>query len=136
MEVGQRIGPFEIERELGSGAMGTVYRARVTDTGQVVALKVIAFGLAGNESARKRFEREAAILKQLRHRHIVRLVATGQWRKTPFFAMEYVDGESLDRAQARRGRFSWEEVVRIGIQLCDALQHAHERGIIHRDIKP
>ena len=136
MLAGQKIGLFAIEKELGSGAMGTVYRARYTEDDRVVALKVIAFGLAGNDGALARFEREAGILKQLKHPNIVRLFATGKWRGTPFFAMEYVDGESLDRVMARRDRFTWQEVVTIGKQLCSALQHAHEKGIIHRDLKP
>src|SRR5205823_4921748 len=62
--------------------------------------------------------------------------ATGQYRKTPFIAMEFIDGEALDRILARRGRLSWEEVVAYAKQLCEALQYAHERGIIHRDLKP
>jgi serine/threonine-protein kinase len=139
MLVGQQIGPFEIEKELGSGAMGTVYRAKFHKDGEKVipiALKVIALGLLGNESAMARFEREANILKQLRHPNIVKLEATGHYRKTPFIAMEFVDGEALDRALGRRGRLSWEEVVAYGKQLCKALQYAHEKGIIHRDLKP
>lgn len=137
---GQQIGPFEIERELGSGAMGTVYRARFRNDkdGSVshVALKVIALGLMGNDGAMARFDRESAILKQLRHPHIVRLIATGRYKKTPFIAMEFVEGESLDRILLRRGRLPWEDVLGYGKQLCLALQHAHERGIIHRDLKP
>src|SRR5439155_12163804 len=59
-----------------------------------------------------------------------------RWNKTPFIAMEYVDGEPLDRALTRRGRLSWEEVIAYAKQLCDALQYAHDKGIIHRDLKP
>jgi predicted Ser/Thr protein kinase len=142
MLVGQTIGTgayrFEIEQELGSGAMGTVYRAKFFRDGKnyPVALKIVALGLLGNEGAMARFEREANILKQLKHEHIVRLYATGAYRKTPFIAMEFIDGEALDRALARRGRLSWEEVVAYGKQLCKALQYAHEKGIIHRDLKP
>ena len=138
MLIGQTIGPFHIEKELGSGAMGTVYRARFDNNGKVmaIALKVISLGLLGNDSAMARFEREAQILKQLRHPHIVRLLATGKYRNTPFIAMEYVDGEPMDRALQRRGRLSWDEVFGYGKQLCDALQHAHDKGIIHRDLKP
>ena len=95
MLAGQKIGPFEIEKELGSGAMGSVYRARYTEDDRLVALKVIAFGLAGSETALARFEREAEILKQLKHPNIVRRFATGRWRGTPFFAMEYIEGGSL-----------------------------------------
>ena len=138
MLIGQKIGPFHIDKELGSGAMGTVYRARFDNKGKVihVALKVVSLGLLGNDSAMARFDREANILKQLRHPHIVRLLATGKYRNTPFIAMEYVDGEPMDRALQRRGRMSWEEAFAYGKQLCEALQHAHDKGIIHRDLKP
>jgi serine/threonine-protein kinase len=146
MHVGQTFGPFEIEKELGSGAMGTVYRARFHQDGKeerTVALKVIAFGLSGNEQALARFEREANILKQLRHPNIVRLFASGRYKGTPFFAMEYVHGRSLDKIMLERqfaapgkAPFTWEEVVEMGKPLCAALQHAHEKGIIHRDLKP
>ena len=139
MQVGEKVGPFTVERELGSGAMGTVYRAiyeREDGRKAHVALKVVSFGLQNNEGAMARFDREAAILKQLRHPHIVRLIATGKYKKTPFIAMEFVDGEALDRVLQRRGRLGWEDVVSYGKQLCEALQHAHEKGIIHRDLKP
>ena len=138
MLIGQKIGPFHIEKELGSGAMGTVYRAQFDNNGKVssVALKVISLGLLGNDSAMARFEREAKILKQLRHAHIVRLLATGKYRNTPFIAMEYVDGEPMDRMLQRRARMGWDEVLGYGQQLCEALQHAHDKGIIHRDLKP
>jgi serine/threonine-protein kinase len=139
MMAGDKIGPFVIERELGSGAMGSVYLAQFTkEDGSTmpIALKIVALGLLGNDSALARFEREAAILKQLKHPNIVRLIATGRYRKTPFIAMEYVDGEPLDRMLTRRGRLTWETVVDYAKQLCEALQHAHEKGIIHRDLKP
>ena len=138
MEMGQKVGPFQIEKELGSGAMGSVYLARYENEGKqkIVALKVIAFGLLGNESAMARFNRESSILKQLRHQHIVRLFATGQYKSTPFIAMEYVDGQSLDKIMAIRDKMSWQEVCQLGQQLCEALQHAHDKGIIHRDLKP
>jgi serine/threonine-protein kinase len=138
MLIGQQIGPFHIEKELGSGAMGTVYFARFHNKDKVipVALKVVSLGLLGNESAMARFDRESAILKQLKHPHIVRLLATGRYRQTPFIAMEFVDGEPLDRVLSRRGRLGWEEVMAYGKQLCEALQHAHDKGIIHRDLKP
>lgn len=142
MLVGQTIGSgayrFDLTAELGSGAMGTVYKAVFHKDGKTadVALKVVALGLVGNEGAMARFDREASILKQLRHPHIVRLYATGKYQKTPFIAMEFVDGEPLDRVLARRGKLSWEEVAAYGRQLCEALQYAHEKGIIHRDLKP
>jgi serine/threonine-protein kinase len=137
MKEGQPFGPFIIEKPLGSGAMGTVYRARYTKTGARVALKLVAPGLTDNPGSLARFEREAAILKQLNHPNIVRFYGAGKGPdRTPFYAMEYVDGESLDRSMQRRNRLTWEELVALGQQLCSALQHAHEAGIIHRDLKP
>src|SRR5439155_14271796 len=135
MLVGQRVGPFEIEKQLGSGAMGTVYRARYK-SGQRVALKVMALGLGDNETALARFEREAKVLKQLSHPNIVRFYIGSRFQGAPFYAMEYVEGESLDQALKRRGRLTWEEVSDLGRQICAALQHAHEHGIVHRDLKP
>jgi predicted Ser/Thr protein kinase len=137
MLVGQHVGPFFIEKELGSGAMGTVYRGRYTKSGKVVAIKVMAPGLgtSGGHAA-ERFEREAEILRQLKHENIVGLFGAGKTHGTRYFAMEYIEGESLDKVLARRGRIDWEEVVDLGRQLCAALQHAHEKGIIHRDLKP
>ncbi len=137
MLVGQQLGPFAIDKELGAGAMGAVYRARYVKTGQVVAVKVMAPGLGdANPNAVARFEREAAILKQLNHPNIVRLFGVGKYQGTRYYAMEYVVGESLDRVMSRRGRMTWEEVVELGQQLCAALQHAHEAGVVHRDLKP
>jgi tRNA A-37 threonylcarbamoyl transferase component Bud32 len=136
MLVGKDLGPFHIESELGSGAMGTVYGAVRRDSGKQFAIKMIAFGLLGSEKAVERFEREGQILKQLKHPNIVRYAGTGFYKKTPFFIMEYVEGESLDRLLLRRGAFPWDEVVVLGRQLCAALKHAHEKGIIHRDLKP
>ncbi len=137
MLVGQQFGPFTIERELGSGAMGTVYLGRFTKTGQVMAIKVMAPGIGStNAAAMDRFEREITILKQLNHPNIVRLFGAGKTQGARYFAMEYVQGESLDHVMSRRGRMTWEEVVALGQQLCLALQHAHDKGIIHRDLKP
>src|SRR5437870_2395812 len=134
---GQHLGPFLIDKELGSGAMGTVYRGRYTKTGQVVAIKVMTPGLGSTSaSASGRFEREAEILKQLKHPNIVRLFGHGRSHGTRYFAMEYIEGQSLDHVMARRDRMSWIEVVALGKQLCAALQHAHEKGIVHRDLKP
>jgi eukaryotic-like serine/threonine-protein kinase len=137
MLVGQQLGPFSIDKELGAGAMGAVYRGRYNKTGQVYAIKVMAPGLGDtNAAAADRFEREARILKRLNHPNITRLFAVGREKSTRYIAMEYVEGESLDKVMARRGRMTWEEVVSLGQQLCAALQHAHEAGVVHRDLKP
>src|SRR5262245_39223980 len=136
MLVGKKLGPFSIDKELGSGAMGSVFRAKNDETGQIVALKLISAALASNEQALARFQREVSILKQLEHPNITRYFGCGRYHKVPFYIMEFVEGESLDHILERRGRIGWEEVVALGAQLCAALQHAHEKGIIHRDLKP
>jgi serine/threonine-protein kinase len=137
MLVGQKLGPFAIEKELGSGAMGAVYLGRYTKTGQMVAVKVMAPGIGStNPNAAARFEREASILKQFNHPNIVRLFGVGKSHGTRYYAMEYIEGESLDRIMSRRSRMTWEEVVTLGQQLCAALHHAHQQGVVHRDLKP
>jgi serine/threonine-protein kinase len=136
MLVGRELGPYVVEKELGSGAMGTVFRARHKKSGTKVAVKVVSPAVVGNQAALDRFTRECAILKQLDHPNIVKYFGSGRVHGTPFYIMEYVDGESLDRVMARRDRMTWEEVVELGVPLCGALQHAHDKGIIHRDLKP
>ncbi len=136
MLVGRKLGPFVVDKELGSGAMGSVFRATHEKTGQVVAIKLIASALSGNEQAIARFQREVSILKQLDHSNITKYFGSGRWHGAPFYIMEFIEGESLDHIIERRQRLTWEEVVQMGQQLCAALQYAHEKGIIHRDLKP
>jgi predicted Ser/Thr protein kinase len=138
MQVGKEIGPFVVERELGSGAMGSVYLAHFKDKpAQRVALKFVGVGASVTQKALDRFAREADILKQLKHPNIVRLIGHGRHqKKIPYYAMEYVEGLTLSDVLAKRERLPWEQVVTLGKQLCAALQHAHEQGIVHRDVKP
>ena len=136
MQPGQRVGPFEIEKQLGSGAMGAVYLARYRKTGQHVAIKVMLAGMAGNTTALARFEREAEVLKQLSHRNIVKFYIASHFEGSPYYAMEFIEGEPLDLTLERKGRFTWEEMVEVGKQICAALKHAHDQGIVHRDLKP
>src|SRR5262245_54887046 len=116
MQVGKEIGPFTVERELGSGSMGSVYLAHFRDRpGQRVALKFVGAGATATQKALDRFEREAEILKQLRHPNIVRLIGHGRHqKKIPYYAMEYVEGQNLSDVLARRKRLPWEEVVALG----------------------
>ena len=137
MQPGQSFGPFTLEKKIGAGAMGVIWRATYTKTGQRVAIKIMLPGLTeDNPNAAARFEREGEILKQLNHPNIVRLFGIGKFQGNRYYAMEYIDGESLDHLMARRERMSWEEVVALGKQLCSALQSAHDAGVIHRDLKP
>jgi serine/threonine protein kinase len=136
MLLGKEFGPYVVQKEIGSGAMGSVYLAVHKDTGEKVAVKLISPALLASEAAANRFIREIATLKKLSHPNIVKYKGSGRYHGTPFYIMEYFPGESLDHVMARRGRMSWEEVVDIGVQLCAALQHAHEKSVIHRDLKP
>jgi serine/threonine-protein kinase len=136
MQAGHHLGPFTIEKEIGSGAMGTVYQARYAKGGQRVAIKVIATERGGDSTALARFERETAILKKLKHPNIVRIHGTGRTHGTPFFIMEFIEGGSLEKRLESHQRFTWEEVIQLGQQICSALQHAHEKGVVHRDLKP
>lgn len=136
MLVGQNLGPFAIKKELGAGAMGAVYLGVYEKTGQKLAIKVMMPGMGASEGASARFDREAAILKQMRHPNIVRLFGTGKYHGTRYYAMEFIEGETLDRILTRRQRLTWDEVVDYAIQLCAALQHAHTAGVVHRDLKP
>lgn len=129
----ERFGPFILERLLGRGGMGAVYRARHEKTGQTVAVKTLLTPL---ESERERFEAEISTLKLLRHENIVKLYGFGQEDGVLYYAMEYVDAPSLATLLKRGRRFTWEEVAYIGVSVCRALKHAHDRGVIHRDVKP
>src|SRR5205823_4687159 len=117
---GERVGPFDIEKKIGSGAMGAVYLARYRKTGQRVAIKMMLMGLSDNDVSLARFEREAEVLKQLSHKNIVRFYVVSQYQGTPYYAMEFVEGEPLDETLQRKGRLTWEEVVEIGREVCAA----------------
>ncbi len=132
----RRLGPFELSDRLGAGGMGEVYRARHVDTGKEVALKVVRADLMDNPRVAKRFAREVRILKKLRHKHIVRCYGGAVQDDTMYCAMQLVEGGSLAQLLKQRGRLSWERSVKFGIQICEALECAHQHSVIHRDIKP
>ncbi len=131
-----RLGPYEIDKPLGKGGMGSVYAATDTQTGQRVAIKALTPHLAMAEGFRERFEAEIESLKTLRHEGIVRLFGYGEQDGVLFYSMELVDGISLEDELKAGRRFNWREVTNIAIQLALALKHAHDHGIVHRDIKP
>lgn len=131
-----QLGPYAIERVLGKGGMGTVYAAVDTTTGQPAAVKVLAAPLGLQEGFRERFTSEIESLRLLRHPNIVRLLGFGEEGDCYYYAMELVEGQSLED-QMRSGRvFTPAEVVEIGLQVCHALKHAHAAGVVHRDLKP
>ncbi len=132
----KQLGPYEILEQLGRGGMGAVYRARNSQTGEEAAVKVLIGALALDGGFRERFEAEIETLKMLRHPNIVRLLGYGEQDGVLFYSMELVRGTSLDVELKKGRKFTWEEVLQIGIQAARGLKHAHDRGIIHRDIKP
>jgi len=129
------IWPFELEEKIGEGGMGTVYRARYVKDDRRVAVKL----LPTDETDRlvlARFERELETLKTLRHPNIVHCFGGVCEDRQQFYAMELIDGGTLRELLRARGRLTWERVIEFGIQICAALDFAHRRGIVHRDIKP
>ena len=132
----ERLGPYRIVGRLGRGGMGTVYEGVNVETGEPAAVKILAAALAEEEDFRHRFEGEIETLRKLRHPNIVRLFGFGEQDELLFYAMELVDGSSLEQELRGGRRFDWREVARIGVETCGALRHAHDRGVIHRDIKP
>src|SRR5229473_47698 len=121
----RQLGPFLLGQKLGGGGMGVVYRATYTKTGQVVALKLLPAELSLKPRLVARFERELAILKKLKHPNIVPCFGGGRLGDQQFFAMELVEGGTLAGALKKRGKLQWEEVIRLGLQICAALEHAH-----------
>ncbi len=134
--IGQKLGSFLIESELGSGAMGIVYKGIQDGKDRPAAIKIIAADQMGKGKSFERFLREATILEQFRHPNIVRYLARGKSGATYYYAMEYVAGRTLDAVLSTDDIIPWRQVVALGVQLCDALQYAHDRGIVHRDLKP
>jgi serine/threonine protein kinase len=130
------IGPFEVGDRIGVGGMGIVYEAIYTKNGARVALKVLAPDVADSESLQRRFEREISILKKLQHPNIVRYYGGGKFGTQRFYAMELVEGGSVEQYLKKKQRLPWEEAVDIALQVAKALEHAHEAGVIHRDLKP
>ncbi|CAN5881282.1 hypothetical protein BH11MYX4_BH11MYX4_24420 [soil metagenome] len=134
MRIGALIGDrFEIERLAASGGMGVVYRARDRATGAPVAVKVIRLG---GTSLTPRLRREAAVLAQLEHPHIVRYVSHGELSSGDFYlVMEWLEGTTLSSLQRGRSE-EWPRTLALMLQAADALSFAHARGITHRDVKP
>lgn len=132
----EQLGPYRLGRKLGQGGMGAVYAGVDQETGAAAAIKVLSPSLASEEGFRVRFEAEIESLKKLDHPQIVRLYGYGEQAGTLFYAMELVEGTSLEDELRAGRRFDWREVTTIAIKLCRALKHAHDHGVIHRDLKP
>ncbi len=131
-----RLGRYEVERLIGSGGMGVVFKAFDTELNRPVAIKLLAPYLASSGPARKRFSREARAAAAIVHQHVVPIHNVETEREAPFIVMQYVSGESLQARIDSNGSLELREVLRIGMQVADGLSAAHQQGLVHRDIKP
>ncbi len=132
---GTRLGPYEIQSPLGAGGMGEVYRARDTRLDRTVAIKILPSHLSENPEAKQRFEREARTISSLNHPNICTLHDVGRQDGVDYLVMEYLEGETLaDRL--RKGPLPMAQVLKYGIEICEALEKAHRSGVTHRDLKP
>ncbi len=131
-----RIGRYDVERLIGSGGMGVVFKAYDTELNRPVAVKLLAPYLAGNGAARKRFAREARAAAAVVDDHVVPIHNVETESEHPFLVMKYIGGGSLQQRLDREGPLEVCEVLRIGMQTAKGLAAAHAQGLIHRDVKP
>ncbi len=125
-------GRYRIERALGHGGMAVVYLAHDEELHRRVAVKVLAGHLAGDESFRARFLQESRLASRLSHPNVVQVYDAGEAEGSPYIVMEYVPGDTV----AQRGKLPHAEAVPLALQACAGLQHAHNAGLVHRDVKP
>jgi Tol biopolymer transport system component len=135
VKTGTRLGPYEILSAIGAGGMGEVYRARDTRLDRIVAIKVLPTHLANRPELRERFEREARTIASLNHPHICTLHDIGQQDGIDYLVMEYLEGETLAQ-RLLKGSLPLEQVLQYAIEIADALDKAHRKGVTHRDLKP
>src|SRR5271169_6027453 len=132
---GRRLGPYEILSAIGAGGMGEVYKARDTRLDRIVAIKVLPTHLADRSELRERFDREARTIASLNHPHICVLHDIGQQDGTDYLVMEYLEGETLAQ-RLLKGSLPIDLVLQYAIEIADALDKAHRKGVTHRDLKP
>lgn len=129
-------GRYRLDAQVGAGGMSTVWRAFDEVLERTVAIKSMLRSVAGDSAQLERFRREARAVAQLNHPHIVQVIDVGEDRKAPFIVFEYVAGETLKARIRRLGRLEVTEALAYAIEIGRALQAAHDKGIVHRDVKP
>jgi serine/threonine protein kinase len=134
--IGQQLGPYELQARLGAGGMGVVYRAVHRRLGQARAVKVLPAMLAFDETFLQRFEREARLASELRHPNIVMIYDIAEERGVNYIVMELLDGHSLHDVIRQDGPLPLDRALSLLRQLADALDFAHARSVVHRDVKP
>jgi serine/threonine protein kinase len=132
---GTKLGPYEIVAPLGAGGMGEVYRAKDTRLGRDVAIKVLPSNVSSDEAKRQRFEREARTISSLNHPNICALYDVGNQDGVEYLVLEYVEGETLEK-RLEKGPLPTKTLLRHAIEIAQALENAHRRGVVHRDLKP
>src|SRR5579862_4147138 len=135
LAAGSKLGPYEIGAPLGAGGMGEVYRARDTRLGRDVAIKILPQKFSDRPELRERFEREARTISALNHARICTIYDVGHQDDVQFLVMEFLQGETLAE-RIQKGPLPLRETLRIGMEVCEALDAAHRAGIVHRDLKP
>jgi serine/threonine protein kinase len=135
LPAGSRLGTYEVLGSLGAGGMGEVYRARDSKLGRDVALKILPDAVAADADRVARFDREARTLAALNHPHIAQIYGFEQSGGISALVMELVEGEDLAERIAR-GAIPIDEALPIALQIAEALEAAHDAGVIHRDLKP
>ncbi len=133
--LGKKLGPYEVQSALGAGGMGEVYLAKDTRIDRIVAIKVLPTQTAATPELRQRFDREARAISSLNHPNICALYDIGQQDGIDYLVMEYLEGESLSKV-LEKGPMPTAELLKIAMQIADALDKAHKQGLVHRDLKP
>jgi eukaryotic-like serine/threonine-protein kinase len=131
-----QIPGFQIQKKLGAGAMAVVYKAKQISLDRTVAVKILPKRLSENPEYVERFYKEGRAAAKLNHNNIVQAIDVGDATGVHYFVMEYVEGKTVYDDISKGKAYSETEALDIIIQIADALQHAHERGLIHRDVKP
>jgi serine/threonine protein kinase len=132
----EMVGPYELLEKLGEGGMGIVHKARHKDTGELVAVKLLFPENGDNVVAVRRFEQEFLAARRVDHPHVVRVLDFGTTLKWHFLVMELIQGPSLARRVAEKGKLPEAEAVDLILQVAAGLQQIHEAGLVHRDVKP
>ncbi|MSO23791.1 MAG: serine/threonine protein kinase [Acidobacteria bacterium] len=132
---GRQLGSYQIVGVLAAGGMGEVFTARDTRLNRTVAIKVLPKHFSERADLRLRFEREARAIASLNHAHMYALYDIGEERGIDFLVMEYLEGKTLS-LRLKRGPLLTEEVLRCAVEIAGALEQAHRKGVVHRDLKP
>lgn len=135
--VGKQLGACKVLARAGQGAMSIVYKAQQDNTGRALAVKILRYQLSRRSKNVKRFEREARAMSTLNHRNLVSVLEVGSTpSRQPYFVMEYLEGKTLQDLIDLEGAIPWERALPVFLQVAEAMDHAHRKGVIHRDLKP